>query len=581
MNNPYFSLIQSVWQYGKNYRSSIVISYLALAIAQLFSSLAPYVFGRTLDVLQNFEPDSWNLLVYWACANIGCQMLFWLFHAPARVLERTVALKIKQEFLLSLYQKLTFLPLKWHQNHHSGNILTSVHRATSGLYKFAEHQFIYTQTIIQFLVSIAFLLWISPWVGIASILSALSIIGIILLFDRILIPLYKQENKIENGIGAVLYDYLSNMTTILTLRLESLTHANLATKLQTLWPPFNKEIRVNEAKWALAMNAFHVSQNVILFCYIGHTLATKNSLMIGTLMMIVRYQVELKNVFFHFSQQYSELVQKNTDVQGIQPLITDVTNLAQHKTLLVPPTDWQTITIAGLAFNHTQGKEYRSIFNDLSFSIKRGEKIALIGLSGGGKSTLLNLLRGLYTPTAGTITIDGTKFDSFEILQSITALIPQDPELFENTIEFNITLDLPASPETLNSICTLAGFSSVLSTLPQGLATDIREKGLNLSVGQKQRLALARGLFAARYSSILLMDEPTSSVDLPTEKEILTNVITAFPDTSIIISLHRLHLLPHFDSILMLQDGKLIARGPTTELLNRPGPVQDLWKKYQ
>jgi len=121
----------------------------------------------------------------------------------------------------------------------------------------------------------------------------------------------------------------------------------------------------------------------------------------------------------------------------------------------------------------------------------------------------------------------------------------------------------------------------VLSTLPQGLATDIREKGLNLSVGQKQRLALARGLFAARYSSILLMDEPTSSVDLPTEKEILTNVITAFPDTSIIISLHRLHLLPHFDSILMLQDGKLIARGPTTELLNRPGPVQDLWKKYQ
>ena len=104
---------------------------------------------------------------------------------------------------------------------------------------------------------------------------------------------------------------------------------------------------------------------------------------------------------------------------------------------------------------------------------------------------------------------------------------------------------------------------------------------MNLSVGQKQRLALARGLFAARFSSLILMDEPNSSVDLPTEREIISGIITAFPDAAMIVSLHRLHLLPKFDSIIMLMDGKIIAHGPTTELLQVPGPVRDLWLTYQ
>ena len=127
----------------------------------------------------------------------------------------------------------------------------------------------------------------------------------------------------------------------------------------------------------------------------------------------------------------------------------------------------------------------------------------------------------------------------------------------------------------------LAGFYKVLATLPQGLATDIREKGLNLSVGQKQRLALARGLFAARFSSLILMDEPTSSVDLATEKKILHGVIEAFPDAAVMVSLHRLHLLSSFDKVIMLHQGKVVACGRVDELLAQPGSVRDLWEGYR
>ena len=197
----------------------------------------------------------------------------------------------------------------------------------------------------------------------------------------------------------------------------------------------------------------------------------------------------------------------------------------------------------------------------------------MIGSSGGGKSSLLNLIRGLYVPEQVKLSIDDTVFDSLEPLQSITTLIPQDPEIFENTIEFNITMDVVTDADEINSAIQLAGFTKVLNHLPSGLKTDIREKGLNLSVGQKQRLALARGLFAARYSSLILMDEPTSSVDLPTEKEILSGVIETFKDAAIIVSLHRLHLLPKFDRIIMLDHGIIVADGKTSDLLNQQGPV--------
>jgi ATP-binding cassette, subfamily B, bacterial len=165
-------------------------------------------------------------------------------------------------------------------------------------------------------------------------------------------------------------------------------------------------------------------------------------------------------------------------------------------------------------------------------------------------------------------------------LQAITTLIPQDPEIFENTILFNITMDVETTSDEICRATQLAGFSTVLATLPAGLKTDIREKGVNFSVGQKQRLALARGLFAARFSSLILIDEPTSSVDLPTEKAILSGTLDAFPDAAMIVSLHRLHLLPKFDRIIMLKDGVIIANGLTHDLLHNPGPVLDLWQTY-
>ncbi len=157
MNNPYLNLIRTVWRNGVPWHRSIVGYYLAYIVAQGCMSMSPYAFGRTIDILQHFTPARLFDVILWLVFGVVLVPLFWLFHGPARVVERKVALKIQQAFRLDLYEKLTRLPLKWHQDHHSGNIITRVNRAATALLRFAEDQFIYIETIVKFVASIGFL----------------------------------------------------------------------------------------------------------------------------------------------------------------------------------------------------------------------------------------------------------------------------------------------------------------------------------------------------------------------------------------------------------------------------------------
>lgn len=580
MSNPYIRLVATVWQYGAPWKKSILCYTLAFVIAQSCLSLSPYALGKAIDVLQNFEPSRLNEVIFWLLFSVAVILVFWLFHGPGRVVERKTALKIQQAYRLEMYEKLTHLPLKWHQDHHSGNVITRISRASTALLRFTESQFIYIETVVKFLTSIGFLLWISIPVGLISLISSFIVLQAVLLFDRRLVPLYAEENEVENHVGAVLFDYISNMTTVLTLRLGDLTHKNLFQRMMAIWPFFKKEAALNEMKWCTMMLLLSIVQACVLIGYIMHSLHQTGIVMIGLVVMIFRYQWDLSSVFQDLSIHLGEITRMDTDVQSMQPILDDFAKYSHRPQGEKTAESWQTIEIKNLAFHHAPGEGRGQIFDKIDCTIRRGEKIALIGTSGAGKSTLLNLLCGLYTPSKVELTIDGIPFNTLEPLQAITTLIPQDPEIFENTIAFNIALDLSTESSEVKQCIELAGFSKVLETLPQGLKTDIREKGLNFSVGQKQRLALARGLFAARYSSLILMDEPTSSVDLPTERKILAAVIKAFPEAALIISLHRLHLLPKFDTVVMLDKGKVVASGPTHELLHTQGPVRDLWLAY-
>ncbi len=176
--------------------------------------------------------------------------------------------------------------------------------------------------------------------------------------------------------------------------------------------------------------------------------------------------------------------------------------------------------------------------------------------------------------------IDGDAFNSLAPLSGFTTLVPQDSEIFENTVLYNLTLGIDIPESIIQQALSVTTFDEVAPKLPDGLATDIRERGVNLSGGQKQRLAVARGLFASRDSSLLLLDVPTSSVDLATESVIFDRLFAAFKDKAIVASIHRLHLVPRFDWVCMMQDGAIIEQGAFTDLIQQRGAFHQIWQHH-
>jgi ABC-type bacteriocin/lantibiotic exporter with double-glycine peptidase domain len=264
------------------------------------------------------------------------------------------------------------------------------------------------------------------------------------------------------------------------------------------------------------------------------------------------------------------------DVHGVDSLISEHKRLSSTRTL-VNPRYWRNIEIKNLIFTHHEGEDALHHLRSVHLRIQAGQKIAFVGASGSGKTTFLTLMRGLYKAQSVTLSIDGQLFENLAPLSGFTTLIPQDSEVFENTVEYNITFGTHVSKAVVAEALSISCFDQVLPKLPHGLATDIRERGVNMSGGQKQRLALARGLVAAQDSSLLLLDEPTSNIDQTTEGVIFDRLFKHFADKAIIATVHRLYLLPRFDHIVVMENGSIIEQGNFTELLARQGAFARLW----
>jgi len=305
--------------------------------------------------------------------------------------------------------------------------------------------------------------------------------------------------------------------------------------------------------------------------------------LVGGLVTLVGYVMQFTQVFQGFAMYYTQIVRYHTDVQSAAVILDAYAAHHRPEASQDLPSYWQRIDIRGLNFRYrnTEGIPGETGLHDLSLRIRRGERIALIGESGSGKSSLLALLRGLYQPDTVALAIDGVPWPDLKAISDRVTLMPQEPEIFENTIHYNITLGLPFEPQVVREAIDLAAFAEVVELLPQGLESNIQEKGVNLSGGQKQRLALARGILAGRSSDILLLDEPTSSVDPKTELTIYRRLFAKLSDKAVVSSLHRLHLLRLFDYVYVLDRGRVVAAGTFEHLLAHSPVFKELWQHQE
>ncbi|MBS1562773.1 MAG: ABC transporter ATP-binding protein [Bacteroidetes bacterium] len=580
MSNPYISLLRTAWKYAGKERKKFVLIYGMFICANVIFSMNPLLLGWFINKAQQDSARIPHYVLMYVCCYVGLKLAEWCFHGPARTMERTLAFRLSRNFIREKYHQTLHLPAKWHQDHHSGATINRVRKAYEALREFFDKGFTYVYTLTKFVFSVTAIVYFSPLFGSIAVLMGLGTVWIISRYDKPFIKTLREVNEREHEVSSNLFDSLSNIRTVITLRLEKSMERGLMQKIRLVFRPFRRNAVINEWKWFTAEMLITLIYAVVIVGFVWQHWTPGAVFYIAGLVTLLGYVNQFTSVFQSVANQYSGLVQYQTNIAEVDDIGESYERQHRQDQSGQWPATWSKLEMNKVNFSYAgiYNESYRpASLHNLHLQIGKGKKIALIGESGSGKSTLLSLLRGLYMPGGeAELRIDGVSYPIDTIHNAVT-LFPQEPEIFENTLAYNVTLGLPCSEDEIRRVCEIAHFGEVVRQLPAGLETDIKEKGVNLSGGQKQRLALARGILAAKDSQLVLLDEPTSSVDPTTEMRIYQNLFRTFAGKAVISSIHRLHLLEQFDYIYILEKGRIIDEGSFEQLMANSVTFKTMW----
>lgn len=576
-------LYRELWRHSVGDRRVLVGAISLLVSAQLILLALPWVSGHALNTLQLQGAGGLGTAGLWLAAAVGVTAMSWLLHGPGRILERNVALRLRQRLATQLVERALSQPLSWHEAHHSGATAHRVQQSTHALSGFAQTQFIYLSSFVRLVGPLAALFWIDVAVGGAALGGFVLICSSVIGFDRAMIRLARAENDAERRYQAALVDSLGNATTVLALRQTRALSQLLVQRLLAVFEPLRRSIVLNELKWCTVDTAGRALTCGLVGLFVwgasrGAVAAGESALMLGSVYMVWEYAAQAGGVVSAVAQHFQTFARQHADF-GSADVIQAGQPLASADTVPAPQIEWERMDIRELRYSHAAARGAAAALDGASLQLQRGKRYALVGASGSGKSTLLRSLAGLYVPEQVLLTCDGsttilTAEATARFLRSTATLVPQDAEVFEGTLGENLALCEGArgapTPEAFPRALELACASDFLPGGTGALDSRVAERGANWSGGQRARVALARGILAAEGSGLVLFDEPTAALDARTEQRVYASLFLAFADAALVSSVHKLGLLPLFDEVILMQDGRVVAQCPPAELVHVP-----------
>ena len=575
-------LLPYLWpEKRRDLRTRVSFAVVALIFAKIASVTTPLVLGGAVNSLTELSSGI-NLFMLVPVALIAgygvTRIIAFTFVQVRDALFSKVSQHSIRQISLNMFRHLHNLSLQFHLNRQTGALAKYIDRGTKGidfLLRYVLFNVVPTFFEIFLVSGILFYLY-GPWYAVIT----LTTIG---LYSYLTFQITewrnefrKRMNKADNEVSAKMIDSLLNFETVKYFNNEKFEFSRLDESLQ------DYELAANQSRHSLSL--LNVAQTFIIMLGITIMLVMSaygikdGDIDVGGFVVINAYMLQLYQPLNWLGSVYREIRQALTDMENMFSLL-EVSTVSKDNLEDMPQNNNAEIRFEKVSFDYDVR---RTIIKDISFTVPNGKKVAIVGPTGAGKSTISRLLFKFYDPKGGGIYINDININkiSQESLRQIIGVVPQDAVLFNDTIYYNIAYgNTEATKEKVISAAQNADIHDFISALPDGYETIVGERGLKLSGGEKQRVAIARTIL--KNPKIFFFDEATSALDSSTEKEIQKNLENISKDKTTLIIAHRLSTAANADNIIVLDKGIIIEEGTHESLLIEKGKYFEMWGKQK
>tara|TARA_B110000483_G_scaffold99979_1_gene122737 strand:+ start:2152 stop:3951 length:1800 start_codon:yes stop_codon:yes gene_type:complete len=556
----------------------IVLAFIFLFLATLVSVYTPFLYGKAVDLVSQGKSVDINLL--WAV--IGSYALARLgqvfFDEAKEFVFARVAQKAVRGAALQAFKHMHSLSLTFHLNRQTGGLTRAIDRGAKGiefLLRFTAFEIV--PTLVE-LITVGIVLWVTFGFIYAAV-TVTTVLVYVLYTIKVTewrIAIRRKMNLADENASTKAIDSLLNYETVKYFNAE-----------QVEADRFDAAMKVYEdsaVKARSSLSIVNIGQGGIialgLFIVMGMAGEdiAKGNMSIGDFVVVNTFLLQLYLPLNFLGFVYREIRQSLLDMGRMFALVEEKPDILDKKN--AKNLDVQSGKIEFINVKFSFGN--RVILKGVNFIVNPGEKVAIVGPTGAGKSTISKLLFRFYDPSSGNIKIDNQclKEVTQSSLRSNIGVVPQDTVMFNDTIRYNISYAKPESSiDEINNVVKLSSIDKFIEDLELGYDTIVGERGLKLSGGEKQRVAIARALL--KNPKIFIFDEATSALDTKTEKSIEKSLKKLSKNATTLVIAHRLSTVIDADKIIVLENGKIAEEGTHTQLLNKNGLYSEMWFRQQ